>query len=115
MTNCTRFPTWRKCGIVIKLNDNNFSWCENTPANRKYLKTSEYCSKAIEFYVWENDTYYYSKIELDKYFEDRELNPQKYMTCLLCGNSLVIRRNRQNREVFLGCSEYPDCKFTKKA
>ena len=115
MTNYRTFPTWRKYGIVIKFNDDKFSWCENTPANRKYLKTSEYCSKATEFYVWENNMNYYSKIELDIYIEDRETNPQKYLTCSLCSNPLVVRKNNQNGELFLGCSKYPECKFTKKA
>jgi ssDNA-binding Zn-finger/Zn-ribbon topoisomerase 1 len=115
MTNYQKFPNWRKYGIVIKFNDGKFSWCENTPANRKYLKTSNYCSTAIEFYVWENDQTFKSKMELDEYFDQREKNPQVFTKCPQCGNQLVVRKNRENGELFLGCSKYPECKFTKKA
>jgi|688.fasta_scaffold532060_2 ssDNA-binding Zn-finger/Zn-ribbon topoisomerase 1 len=114
MTNYQKFPIWRKYGIVIKFNDGKFSWCENTPANRKYLKTSDYCSKAIEFYVWEIDKTYQSKKELDEYIDQREKTQKALMICAQCGNQLVVRKNRQNGELFLGCSKYPVCKFTKK-
>ena len=60
MTNYTRFPNWRKYGIVMKFNEHQYSWCDNNQANRKYLIESEYCSNGIEFYVWENDQTYTS-------------------------------------------------------
>jgi hypothetical protein len=115
MTNYSKFPSWRKNGIVIKFDDHKFSWCDNTLANRKYLKTSAYCINAIEFFVWENNMTYHSKMELDDYFDDREKNPHKFMTCSLCGNPLILRKNKQNGESFLGCSKYPECKFIKKS
>ena len=47
MTNYTSFPKHRDYGIVIKYGDSQYSWCDNTSANRKYLLESNYCAKAI--------------------------------------------------------------------
>ncbi len=33
--------------------------------------------------------------------------------CPKCGGLMVVRRNRQTREPFYGCTEYPDCKGTR--
>jgi ssDNA-binding Zn-finger/Zn-ribbon topoisomerase 1 len=115
MTNYSKFPNWRKYGIVIKFNVGKFSWCENNPANRKYLKTSSYCLNANEFYVWENNKTFYSKIELDEYLDHRDQIPHAYTICPQCGNQLLIMKNKQNSELFLGCSKYPECQFTKRA
>lgn len=112
MTNYSCFPKWRKYGIVMKFTDSQYSWCENTPANRKYLIESDYCNGGIEFYVWENDTIYK---DLDS-FKDYLKNKVDNGTCPLCGKPLVVRRSKTDYEgVFLGCSGWPECKFTKKA
>ena len=35
-------------------------------------------------------------------------------TCPACGDGeLVTRTNRETEEPFLGCSNYPDCRFTQ--
>jgi len=114
MTNYTRFPSWRKYGIVMKFNDDRYSWCDNNQANRKYLIESEYCSKGIEFYVWENDKTYTSLDEFKKYLQDRQIEESNEV-CPLCGGKLVVRRNKSNGEPFMGCKNYPECKFTKRA
>lgn len=36
------------------------------------------------------------------------------MTCPNCGAPLKIRTNKQNNTNFIGCSNYPSCKFTAK-
>jgi ssDNA-binding Zn-finger/Zn-ribbon topoisomerase 1 len=33
--------------------------------------------------------------------------------CTQCGGKLVRRKNRATGETFLGCSNYPKCKFTQ--
>ena len=58
MTNYSSFPKHRRYGIVIKFNDSSYSWCENKPAQRKYLAESKYCEGAVEFYVWKNNAIY---------------------------------------------------------
>lgn len=35
-------------------------------------------------------------------------------TCPHCGAALVLRRNRQTGEPFLGCSRFPQCRFTRR-
>ncbi|QJR44040.1 type I DNA topoisomerase [Mycoplasma miroungirhinis] len=34
-------------------------------------------------------------------------------TCPLCGNKLLFRHNKSNRQRFIGCENFPKCKFTK--
>ena len=63
MTNYDYFPKHRLYGIVIKFAEDRYSWCENTASQRKYLAESTYCNKAVEFFVWKNNTTY-------KNFED---------------------------------------------
>ena len=112
MTNYERFPKHRKNGIVIKFGDYSYSWSENNPSQRKYLLESSYCDNAIEFYVWENDKTYTSV----KQFKDYLKNKKNEGICPLCGRPLVIRKSHTDyMNIFLGCSGWPDCKFTKKA
>ena len=112
MTNCSNFPKWRKNGISMKFGEYQYSWCENNPSQRKYLLESDYCNNAIEIYVWENDTLYTSVDE----FKDYLRNKKDEGTCPLCGKPLKIKRSHSDSSsVFLGCSGWPDCKFTKKA
>ncbi len=33
--------------------------------------------------------------------------------CLECGQLLVVRRNRESGDDFLGCSQYPRCDHTQ--
>ena len=112
MTNYTTFPKWRKNGIVIKFDDCRFSWCENTKSQRKYLLESNYCSDAVEFYVWENETSYKTIAEFKSYLK----NKVEDEICPLCGKPLKLRTNRNDyTKVFWGCTGWPDCKYTKKA
>ena len=114
MTNYTRFPSWRKYGIVMKFNEYQYSWCDNNQANRKYLIESEYCSKGTAFYVWENGKTYTTLDEFKKYLQDRQVNEPNEV-CPLCGGKLVLRRNKSIGKPFMGCMNYPECKFTKRA
>lgn len=114
MTNYTRFPSWRKYGIVMKFDEHRYSWCENNKANRKHLIESEYCSKGIEFYVWENDITYTSFEKFKEYLKEKQDN-QSDEICPLCGGKLVARINKTNGEHFVGCKNYPECKYTKRA
>ena len=112
MTNCSNFPKWRKNGISMKFGEYRYSWCENNPSQRKYLLESDYCNDAIEIYVWENDTLYTSVDE----FKDYLRNKKDEGMCPLCGKPLKIKRNHtDSSSIFLGCSGWPECKFTKKA
>lgn len=36
------------------------------------------------------------------------------LTCDECGAPMIVRTNRNNGHNFLGCSNYPDCEFTRK-
>jgi len=36
----------------------------------------------------------------------------KYITKCKCGGNLIIRKNTIRHTVFLGCSNYPNCKLT---
>lgn len=114
MTNYTRFPHWRKYGIVMKFNEEQYSWCDNTKANRKYLIESEYCSNGVEFYVWENNTTYTQLETFKKFLNERQDAPDDGV-CPLCAGKLVVKHNRINGQSFLGCSNYPNCEFTKNA
>jgi len=35
-------------------------------------------------------------------------------TCPYCGAALVLRHNRETGEPFLGCSRFPQCRFTRR-
>ena len=112
MTNYENFPKHRNNGIVIKFKEYQFSWSENNARQRKYLLESGYLNKAIEVYVWENDTTY-TKIED---FKEYLSNKKDDGTCPLCGKPLVIRKSHADyMNIFLCCSGWPECKFTKKA
>ena len=112
MTNYGSFPKHRKNGIVIKFKEYQFSWSENNARQRKYLLESDYLKNAIEVYVWENDTTY-TKIED---FKEYLSNKKDEGTCPLCGKPLVVRKSHTDyMSIFLGCSGWPECKFTKKA
>lgn len=96
----------------MKFGEYQYSWCENSPSQRKYLLESDYCDNTIEIYVWENNTLYTSVVEYKSYLK----NKKDEGTCPLCGKSLKIKRNHSDSSsVFLGCSGWPECKFTKKA
>lgn len=52
MTNYSCYPKWRDYyGIIIEFNENQYSWSENSPAQRKYLLESSYCDSAKRIYV----------------------------------------------------------------
>jgi len=72
MTNYNRFPIWRKYGIIMKFDEDQYSWCENNSKNRKYLIESDYCSNGLEFYVWENDTKYATLEAFKEYLTKQE-------------------------------------------
>ncbi len=114
MTNYTRFPSWRRYGIVIKYNESNYSWSDNTPTQRKYLLESAYCDNAVEFFVWENNTTYKSILEFKHYLSEK-LKQGNVEICPLCGGKLIIKINRNDHNPFYGCSNYPECIFTKNA
>lgn len=112
MTNYEYFPKHRKYGIVIKFSDTCYSWSENNKYQRKYLLESKYCDNAVEFYVWENNTTYSSLESFKEYL----LNKEDIEYCPLCGKPLKIKKNKNDYfGIFLGCSGWPECKFTKKA
>lgn len=112
MTNYDNFPKHRKNGIVIKFGEYSYNWSENNPNQRKYLLESKYCDNAIEFYVWENDTTYTSVGDFKEYLR----NKTNEGLCPICGKPLVIKKaHNDNSNIFLGCSGWPECKFTKKA
>lgn len=112
MTNYNSFPKWRDNGIVIKFNEGQYSWCSNIVSNRKYLLESDYCKGAVEVYVWENDTTYNNIDDFKTY-----LNNYKGLgNCPICGKKLVLRFKKDEYDKrFVGCSGYPECRFTKKA
>jgi len=114
MTNYSSFPKWRKYGIVMKFNENQYSWCENNKTNRKYLIESEYCSKGIEFYAWENNITYNCLETFKEYLKEKQNNELNEI-CPSCGGKLVTKVNKSNGEHFVGCKNYPECKFTRRA
>ena len=114
MTNYNNFPKLRKYGIVMKFNEHRFSWCENNKANRKYLIESNYCSDGIEFYVWENDTLYTNLEIFKEYLTTKQLNENNEI-CPQCGGKLITRNNKKDGSQFIGCKNYPECRYTQKA
>lgn len=74
MTNYDCFPKHRKYGIVIKFNENQYSWSENSAAQRKYLLESNYLEGAIEIYVWENNKTYKDINDFKNYLKVRNQN-----------------------------------------
>ena len=112
MTNYGSFPKHRKNGIVVKFDDHSYSWSENNASQRKYLFESNYCNNAIEIYVWENNMTYTNVEEFKEYLRNKKDDG----TCPLCGKPLVIRKSHTDyTSIFLGCSGWPKCNFTKKA
>ncbi|MBR6392525.1 MAG: topoisomerase DNA-binding C4 zinc finger domain-containing protein [Eubacterium sp.] len=59
----------------------------------------------------ENRTDYVAKFreEIKKQNE-----PQDYGLCPWCCNDLVKRRNKATGEVFIGCSNFPKCRYIRK-
>jgi hypothetical protein len=52
MTNYTSFPSWRcHTGFTIQFTEHEYSWSPDTPAQRKYLATSDYCKNATRVYI----------------------------------------------------------------
>jgi restriction system protein len=54
--------------------------------------------------------------EEDKQFKEEVMDnseTDKKEKCPLCGGDLVVRKNRNDGKRFLGCSKYPNCKYTK--
>ena len=43
---------------------------------------------------------------------DKEKHRFRFGKCE-CGSPMIIRRNKTNKQEFLGCSQYPKCKNTK--
>lgn len=39
--------------------------------------------------------------------------PEIKKTCPECGNRMVVRANHETGHEFLGCSQYPECKYTE--
>ena len=112
MTNYQNFPKHRQNGIVITFNEYQYSWCENNPRKRKYLLESRYLDKAIEVYVWENYTTYKNIEDFKEYLR----NKKDEGICPICGKPLVRRQSHNDPlYIFLGCSGWPNCKFTKRA
>ena len=35
-------------------------------------------------------------------------------TCPECGNKLIVRKNAQTKQLFVACTQYPECKFADK-
>lgn len=77
MTNYSYFPKHRRYGIVIKFADDRYSWSENNPAQRRYLAESNYCDRAIEFYVWKNKTTYHNFNDFKNYLLNEDDKPPK--------------------------------------
>lgn len=112
MTNYNSFPKHRKNGIVIKFDEFHYSWSDNTSEQRRYLLESDYLRNALEVYVWENDTTYLNIDDFREYLKNK-IDDGK---CPLCGKPLVRKQSHSDYlNVFLGCSGWPECKFTKKA
>lgn len=42
-----------------------------------------------------------------------EVFGKKYLYCENCGSSMVIKFNSKTKSLFLSCSKYPDCHFTR--
>jgi ssDNA-binding Zn-finger/Zn-ribbon topoisomerase 1 len=51
---------------------------------------------------------------MDKYLDDLERGDIAVnKICPDCEENLVVRVNRQNGKLFLGCINYPDCNYTR--
>jgi len=44
----------------------------------------------------------------------RDLLPQELKFCGKCGKPSVVRQNRQTKDTFVGCSDFPNCRWTHK-
>jgi folate-dependent tRNA-U54 methylase TrmFO/GidA len=123
MTNYTRFPYKRSgSGFTIKFSDYQYSWSQNTKAQRKYLRESDYCSGSLQIYVgiidcWMSESEFrdfcdesnYAKRVKDFNGEKNEYNEK----CILCGNEMIFKQGTYNYGPFYGCSNYPKCKNVK--
>ena len=45
--------------------------------------------------------------------DDQGLIGRKIKKCPECTGDLIVRRNRQNGSLFLGCTEWPECQRTE--
>ena len=52
------------------------------------------------------------QLDLNNQIKQKQNNIENNI-CPRCGKPLVLRKNK-NGDIFYGCSNYPDCTFTKK-
>lgn len=71
--------------------------------NSTYTKNAAYLAKANNIQLWDR------KDLLE--FMDKPTVGSDSHTCPECGSSLIIRKGRYGS--FLGCSNYPKCRYTK--
>ncbi len=57
------------------------------------------------------EDFYMSKRQKKAYNKQKAFN-ETYGLCK-CGSSMQIRTNKSNNQSFLGCIQYPKCKYTK--
>jgi ssDNA-binding Zn-finger/Zn-ribbon topoisomerase 1 len=127
MTNYTTFPVWRcQTGFTIKFSEDRYSWSDDTKNQRMYLLTSNYVNGAESVYVgmlnkWmkpeefrefcKEDNYNNLKLKF-KIAVKNELMQKGDKPCPMCGSKLKLTEGRFGP--FIGCTNYPNCKFTEK-
>lgn len=95
--------------------------CSHINVGSGNIRTSEWlndvncfeCLKAIE----ENGNIYGLKEGISPKQQsaiDKEKHRFRYGKCDKCGSPLQPRKNKSNGQWFLGCSNYPKCRNTKK-
>ena len=125
MTNYTTFPSWRAhYGITIKFNERRYSWTTESESQRKYLLTSSYLDGADSIYIGKYKVWL-SVDEFKRYCSDEDYRANLKNTslthtqsitnevCPQCGGLLEQKNGKFGP--FIGCKNYPVCKYTMKA
>ena len=122
MTNYTRFPSWRiSTGIVIRFNDFQYSLSDDSKSQRNYLATSSYLDGSelvfiCKYKTWIPTADFRQLCLADNYsvalkeYMTKHFNKKPHI-CPNCGMPLRIMSGKNG--MFLGCTGYPSCHYTK--
>ena len=123
MTNYTKCPYWRcNTGFTIKFSEDSYSWCDDTVNQRKYLATSNYIDGSQSVFIgklnkWMEKEEFRTFCIEDNYKKIikeslKEVNKKEDRFCSQCNGKLKLINGKFGP--FIGCSNYPNCKFTEK-
>ena len=130
MTNYIKYPGHRfERGTCIICFDAGYSWCMLHENQKKYLAESNYLDGAsrIDIKLYSGKVFSLSVEQFKDWVSSGKKEPDiecstateigEVKKCPLCGKELRVRIARKGPGAgnqFLGCSGFPDCKYTEQ-